>query len=71
MSKFAFIGTFILGGIVGIVGEILFGKCVAGMTFDEMSRAGNMLIDGGRNRDSALALHKPNGEIETLMLTQK
>lgn len=71
MSKFAFIGTFILGNITGLVGVYLLSKHLTGMTTDELSRAGGMLINVGHNRDSVLALYNTEGAIETLTLTQK
>lgn len=71
MSKLTFIGMFILGNITGIFGVYLLSKHLTGMTNEELSRAGGMLIDGGHNRDSVLSLHNTDGVIETLTLTQK
>lgn len=71
MSKFAFIGTFILGGITGIGSMFLLAKRISNLTRDELSHTGSMLIEGGHNRESAFTLTKTNGENKTFILKKK
>lgn len=71
MSKFAFVGTFILGGITGIGGMFLLAKRVSNMTREELSHVGTMVIEGGRDRESAFTLTKMNGENKTFILKKK
>lgn len=69
---------FIIGMIVGIIigaiamyhGIVWFAQKITGMSIDEMEDCGNLMIEAGANRESAIVLYHDDTELNKVLLKE-
>ena len=70
MFWFMLIG-FVVGGVVTLVGLVLFGMKKANMSFEEFGNCGLMMIEAGNNRESSMHLCYNDELQNTLVFEEK
>ena len=70
---------FIIGMIVGMIigaiatspGIVWFTQKITGMSIDEMEDCGNLMIEAGANRESAIVIYHDDAELNRVTLKEK